>query len=417
MRNSKTDVIIIGAGIIGLCSAYYLSRAGLKVKILEASPGLEGCSHGNAGHICQSHIIPLANPEVLKKSFLWLLNQESPFYIKPRIDKDLFAWGRKFLASAFSNDFEKKVSTLAMLGKKSLSNYQEIFKKIEFQEIKKGGILTVCNTDEGLNTEKIISESARKFGIESTVLKSEGVQALENELDLNVKGGVLYPDDFSVDPALLIRYLQNWLLKNNVDFVFDCSVNAFSSESHKVKTAKTIKGDFSADRFIIATGAWAPKLWNPFGSRIYMQGAKGYSMEIPNPGTIKSASIIFSERKVVITPMGKNLRLAGTLELSGFDEKIRKKRVEGIFKALKEFAPNLYSDRYKETEVWYGYRPTTPDGLPFIGRHPRIKNLFINAGHAMLGLAFAGVSGEIISNNVLGQDPNMDLSSLSPNRF
>jgi D-amino-acid dehydrogenase len=417
MNRPKPEVIIVGAGIIGLCSAYYLSKKGLKVKILESSPEFEGCSHGNAGHICQSHIVPLSNPDVLKTSILYLLNPKSPFYIRPRIDLDLFSWGRKFIASSFSNDFEKKVSTLAELGKRSLRNYHSLFRDIDFEAINKNGILTVCNTKEGFEKEIAAANSTGKFGIKFRVLKKEEILNQEGGPDLMVEGGILYPEDISVDPSLLMFSLQDWLSKNGTEIIFDCSVSSFSQKSQLISSANTNKGDFYADQFLVANGAWAPRLWNSLGSRIYMQAAKGYSMELSNPGTLNYASIIFSEKKVVITPMGEKLRLAGTLELSGFDGKIRKRRVEGIIIALREYAPQLYSEDLKEKEIWFGYRPTTPDGLPYLGGHPKIENLFINAGHAMLGLAFAAASGDLISNIMADPDSESLLGGLSPTRF
>ena len=417
MRGSKVDVTIIGAGIVGLCSAYYLMRQGKKVRILESSQILEGCSHGNAGHICHSHNTPLSNPGVFKESLFWLFNSKSPFFIRPRISPSLFSWGEKFIKSAFEKSGVEKSKVLGNLGLTSLEEYYSLFKEIGFLSIQSGGILTLCNSENGLMGEKELAEFNKTLGIKSKVLSKEEIVQKEPATPLNAIGGVQYPDDISVDPSELVSKLSEYLLKSQVEIEFDCKAIKFCLEKNRVSHIQSTKGDYYSEQYLLATGAWAPKLWNPLGSKIYMEPAKGYSIDIKNQGKINSASLIFAEKKVVVTPMNDRLRIAGTLELSGFDEQIRPNRVEGILNGLKSFAPELYYDGIREKRVWFGYRPTSPDGLPYIGQHPDHDNLFINAGHAMLGLALGSGSGKLISGMMLENQIDHSISHLSPTRF
>ncbi len=417
MNSKKFDVAIVGAGIIGLCSAHYLQKKGYSVRVVEASKKLEGCSHGNAGHICESHIIPLANSGVFKKSILWLLNSSSPFYIRPRMNRDLISWGRKFIGSSFEKSHKKKIEFLARFGKESLQSYLELFHEIGFSSVNRKGIITLCNSEEGLEEEKEMASLNREFGIIPTHLKGSDLKSIEPKINLNAKGGVLYKNDLSVDPTRLIDELCDHLLGQGVEIEFNTRVEELVIENGKATALKTNRGSFDADRFLVCTGAWAPELWNKLGSRILMQPAKGYSLEIPNRGQVRSSSLIFSEKKVVLTPMGDRIRIAGTLELGGFDDKIRRNRVKGILSGMREFAPDLYNEKLEEEDVWYGYRPTSPDGLPYIGQHDKIPNLFINAGHAMLGLALGAASGEMIAGIINGDDPELSSPVVDPLRF
>ncbi len=414
----KKDVIVIGSGIIGLCCAWYLNKRGLSVAIIEKSPGLEGCSHGNAGHICQSHTIPLANPGVFKQSIFWLLNSKSPFYIRPRMDSQLISWGRKFIRSSFDENSAKRSLLLATLGKNSLRNYHEIFREIGFTEFNSNGILTLCNTEEGLEEEIKGAKTNVELGIGSSILSESQIRKQEPDLDLICKGGVLYQDDISVDPSLMIQKIYDHLRESGVEFHFGHEIIGLSCTDGKVSSAKTKDGVFEAEQYLLANGAWAPRIWNSLGPKIHMQPAKGYSLETESDEQVKSASLIFAEKKVVITPMANRLRIAGTLELSGFDGKVRKNRVKGILEGLRSFAPGLYSKDLENHEIWYGYRPTSPDGLPYIGKHPKFNNLHINAGHAMLGLALGAGSGELSSKIILGEDhEELEMGLISPGRF
>ncbi len=416
--SQKKDIIVIGSGIIGLCTAWYLNKRGLSVAVIEKSPGLEGCSHGNAGHICQSHTIPLANPGVFKQSVFWLLNSKSPFYIRPRMDSQLISWGRKFIRSSFDENSAKRSFLLARLGKNSLMNYHEMFREMGFTEFNSNGILTVCNSEEGLEEEIKGAKTNAELGIGSSIFSESQVKDQEPNLDLICKGGVLYQDDISVDPSRMIQKIYDHLRESGVEFHFGHEIKGLNRSDGKISSLKTGDRVFEAEQYLLANGAWAPQIWNSLGSKIYMQPAKGYSLETESDKEINSASLIFAEKKVVITPMANRLRVAGTLELSGFDGKVRKNRVRGILEGLRSFAPGLYSKDLENHEIWYGYRPTSPDGLPYIGKHPKFDNLHINAGHAMLGLALAAGSGELSSKIILGEDHDeRAMELISPDRF
>ncbi len=416
MKDQKTEVIVVGSGVIGLCSAYYLVNSGYSVKVIEAEDSLKGCSHGNAGHICQSHIIPLANPGVFKKSLAWLLNNKSPFYIRPRLSSKLVGWGKRFIGSAYDSRIDERSKALADIGKLSLMLYEELFKEIGFSSIQRGGIITVCNTIEGLKAEKKDALKAETLGIRHQVIDQRKLETIEPHLKVNAIGGVLYPDDFSIDPSKFVNCLYSYLKEQGVRFKFSNRVNSLLKEGDQVRGVKTENSQFQADQVLLTTGAWADELFNISRSKVRLQPAKGYSFELSNPG-IRASSIIFSERKVVLTPMGDRLRVAGTLELSGFDNKIRKSRIDGILEALDEFVPGLVTERPREEDIWFGYRPASPDGLPYMGAHPKFSNLFINAGHAMLGLAFGAASGKTSFELIQKDETSLELSSFDPARF
>ena len=410
-------VIVVGAGVIGLCSAYYLKKAGHDVVVIDQGDLKQGTSFGNAGYISPSHFTPLASPGIVAKGLQWMMSSSSPFYIKPRLDMDLIKWGLTFWKRSGKSTMERNVPHLSNMLQLSRRLTAEIRDDLgNHFHMKEMGCLMLYKSATTEKHEIELAHEAAAFNIETRVLSAKEVQEMEPEVQVDVKGGVLYPIDAHLHPGDLMKTIHEHLLSNGVEFHLNTSITGFEKEGRKVTKVLTDKGDFVGDEVVVATGSWISSHLKHLGIHLLLQAGKGYSMTFENISKNLHYPSILVDDRVAMTPMGGDLRMGGTMEISGIGSKMLIKRVASIYKAAKNYFPDLPVEFPKEDKIWYGLRPLSPDGLPYLGRHSNYDNLVIAGGHAMLGISLAAGSGKLVEEIISGEKLSMDISAFDVER-
>lgn len=415
MSDSK-KAIIVGGGIVGLCSAYYAAKRGMDVVVLERdSASVEGCSFGNAGMVVPSHFIPLAAPGMIAKGMRWMMNPESPFYVKPRLNWDLIRWGLLFWQHANEEHTQNCKDLLAKMSLESRRLFGELSDDLGDFGLVKKGLLMLCNTQKGLDGEAEVASMANELGIRAEVCDAKRIAELDPAIDMNVVGGVWFEQDCHLEPKKLIELLRKKLAEMGVEIRYDSKVSGFIRKGGKVSGVELEGGDLvEGDSVLLSGGSWTPELAKQLGAKISMQAGKGYSLALPNPVQLPELCSIFVEGKVAITPMGQSLRFAGTMEVGGNDLSINPRRVQGIVKSVKQYFPKFDDSDFDGVEPWAGLRPCSPDGVPYIGTIPSADNVVVATGHAMMGLSLGPVTGHMVADLMEGK--NVD-SRLRVDRF
>lgn len=411
------DVLIVGGGIVGLCTAYYASERGLRVTVVErGSPADEGCSFGNAGMVVPSHMVPLAAPGMVSLGLRYMLSPESPFYVRPRPSLDLLRWGVRFWRSANARHVARAAPVLRDLHLASRACFEDLARSHDFGLVQRG-LLMLCRTAHGLDEEARGAEYARSLGVPANVLGPAEVRALEPDVRLDVSGAVHYPLDCHLAPTRLMTALRESLERFSVRMVWNTSVTGWRTRDGRVEAAATPQGDLTADEYVVAAGVWSTPVARGLGLALPMQAGKGYSLTLSEPRRLPKLCAILSEARVAVTPMGRALRFGGTMELTGIDTSVDAARVRGIVKAVPRYLPDFAASDFDGVPAWCGLRPCSPDGLPYVGRTRRLRNLSVATGHSMMGVSLGPITGRLMADVLTGAPPSIDVSALNPDRF
>ncbi len=395
------EVVIVGGGVVGLWCAWHLQRAGVAVTIVDKDDLTDGCSYGNAGMIVPSHFIPMASPGIIAQGIRWMFKKDSPFYIRPRLNTPLAQWLWMFYRSANSKHVNESMALLRDMHTESREEYRQLQQTPGFDfRFEQKGILMLYRTPGAEEDEMRTAETAHHLGIEAHQMTLDQLSSLEPGLKMSVRGAVHYPGDAHLHPDHLMHQLKTHLLANGAEILANQEVIRMEDLDNKgcrvsFRNHKVIE----TRQAIIATGSWTSSLMKTTGYQLPVQDGKGYSMTLTNPSWRPSIPAILHEARVAITPMGDDLRISGTLEISGMDGKINPSKVNSILNAI----PDYYSGSVINNPgpVWFGYRPCTPDGLPFIGRLRKGSSIVVATGHAMMGLSLAPVTGRMVRDIVL----------------
>ncbi|AGH95261.1 NAD(P)/FAD-dependent oxidoreductase [Pseudobdellovibrio exovorus] len=416
VSNLKADVLIVGAGVIGLACAYELSRAGAKVVVIDKFEPGYGCSYGNAGWITPCFAMPLPMPGMLLKSFKWLLDPESPLYIKPELNPTLISWLLSFMASMTQKKMLSSVDALTQISVQSLKLYQELAAKTDKSfSFEQKGLLMVAQSHDGLKYARQEMELVSRNGIPGKLMMEDETRAFEPSLTKRIKGSVFFSQEAHAEPLQVTQTLAHEAQKLGAVILPKTEVIDFQLSPKGIASARTTRGIFEADQFVLATGAWSHHLGQTLKLKIPVLGGKGYAI-ITDPLEVNpQRPMMLVEKKVAVTPRNGTLRLAGTLELVNQDETFTTRRVEAIVRGAREFMNVPETIRYHE--IWRGLRPCTPDGVPVIGRTARYPNLLLATGHQMLGLQSATGTGKLIADLALGKTPDIDPKPFRADRF
>lgn len=415
---SKQKAIVIGAGIVGLSTAYYLNKRGVEVEVIDAGDGTNNCSFGNAGYISPSHIVPLASPGIISQGLRWMLNSESPFYIKPRLDAELIRWGLLFKKASTNARVNAAAPVLKDLMVKSQDLYEEIIRDENIEAgYRKPGLLMICKTKEALHHEVELVEMAQKLGLEAEVLSREETEKLEPNVEYDMHGSVYFGCDAWMTPHSFMRQFQQKVQEAGIKIHFKTELQRIVKIGKQITEIITSKGSFQADHYVITAGSWSPLLAKQAGLRMPLQGGKGYSFMLNQPPKMTTLPSILVEGRLATTPMQDGLRFAGTMELSGLNHDINQNRVNGIIKNIKEFMPDFREVDFTEVKVWAGLRPCTPDGLPYIGSTNTTQNLYVGAGHAMLGWTLGPVTGQLLAEQITEKKMSINSPLISVDRY
>lgn len=411
-------VIIIGGGIIGLSSAYYLNKAGCQVTILDKGTIDDNCSFGNAGMIVPSHFVPLAAPGMIEQGIRWMFNSKSPFYVRPSLSADLIGWGLKFMKSATKDNVEKAAVPLRDLSLLSKALYQDIAKEPGFNfGLENSGILMLYKTERTGEEEIHMAEKAVKLGLDVTVLSAKEAQVLQPNLQLEVAGAVHYRCDSHLAPHVLMRQLTAYLENAGVTIKRGSEVTKIEHQQNKIGKLHTTTGVYEADEVLIAGGAWSPAIAKLAGINLPLMPGKGYSFMFDEPAKRMHIAALLMEARVSVTPMGNQVRFGGTMELGPLNDQVNMNRVQGIVEAIPRYLPDFKPQVPPKSKIWYGFRPCSPDGLPYIGRVKKYQNLLIAGGHGMMGLSLGPATGKLLSELVTGQPLSMDVGAFSADRY
>ncbi len=414
----KTDTLIIGGGAIGICCAHYLNELGNDVLVVEKNDICSGSSYGNAGLVVPSYCIPLAAPGVLYQGLKWMFQPQSPFYIKPRLNRKLIAWLWQFRRACNTAHVRRSIPLLYDLHSASLKLFEELadLDVLDFG-LEKRGMLELFKTPNGYESGIRDIHLVEEFGIKNRILQKNDLGDYLGGLQTPAVGGAYLPNDAHLVPDRFVRQLANRIEEKGGHLLTGCEVLDFKTSGRRVTGVKTTRGEILIQNVIIAGGAWSAKLLRRLGIDLPIQPAKGYSITFRRPTVCPRLPLALAEGKVVLTPMAGELRLAGTLELAGFDDSINMPRVQAILDTAREYLPDLDLDSPELVEIWRGLRPCSPDGLPYIGRTPHYDNTIIATGHGMLGISLAPITDKIVSQLVAGQLPSFDISAMSVERF
>lgn len=392
-------VVVIGGGVNGLFSAYYLAKEGHKVTLIDQRQG-GFSSDGNAGMITPSHFIPLAQPGMIAQGIRWMFSSKSPFYIKPRLSLELLQWGRAFYKNSSQKHVEESKEALLDLSLMSRELYREFASDHPEIYYHEDGLLMLCLHEKTLEEEIQMASLAREMGLEVEVYDREALKSAEKGLQTSAVGGVLFKSDGHLKPHVLLQSLESEIEKLGVARM-NVLLEDLKTDGVKIISCSTSKGEVTADEFVLAAGSWSSRIAEQCGLKIQLLPGKGYSFEMPNEGKKPTLPTVLVEGKAAVTPMGENIRFGGTLEITTTtDKNIRMNRVQGIVNAVNDFYPELNISTPKPGDVWYGFRPCTPTGLPLIYRSDKMKNLTLATGHAMMGLALGPATGKLVSEIV-----------------
>ena len=410
--------------------------------VLERDPAdHQGCSFGNAGMIVPSHFTPLAAPGMVGYGFWNLWNRSAPIGISASAGLGLYRWSRLFARSANRKHVERASPILRDLHCAS----RDLFVKFAEESgnsigLTRRGLLMLCKERRALEDESALASHACSLGVTAERLSPSETAALDPGIEMDIAGSVYFPDDCFLDPARLLAYLRSSLERAGVNLVYDSEVTgwtcvgpgfpatevtatsarsrpASTQGSDRIAVVKTTKGDVLANQFVLAAGAGSSALGRSLGLDMPLISGKGYSVTAPSPPALPSICSILVEARVAVTPMGSDLRFAGTMDLCGTELSINKRRLHGMFASIPDYLPQMRSIPFDQLPVWTGLRPCSPDGLPYIGRSRQYRNLIIATGHAMMGVSLGPITGKIVAELAAGDRPSVSVTLLDPDRF
>jgi len=412
--------IVIGGGIIGLSSAFYLKRSGWDVIVLDKGDFSDNCSYGNCGYICPSHFIPLATPGIVKKGLKWMWNSKSPFYVQPRLDWNLINWGHKFMRIATPKHVTDSAIPLRDIALLSQHEYESWLQAPGFDfAYEHKGLLEIFQTDEGGDHAKHTCEKAHELGLTDTVMLSiDELRQLEPQTTINAKGAMWFKCDAHCYPDKLMKNLISYLRNNGVQLITDAEVTAFERSNGKITKVISNSTDYEADEIINASGSWSRQTAALMDLKIPLMPGRGYSVTLENsPYKINYPSVLI-EGRVALTPMnGNKIRFGGTMEITSHKTPPRMNRVQGILDAVKKYYTEFDVPFPAKEKIWYGYRPCSADGLPYIGRTKKLNNLVVATGHSMLGLSLGAGTGKLVDEIINHKPSSMDLAPFAVERF
>ena len=404
---------------MGLSSAFYLQQSGHRVTVIDKGDFSDNCSYGNAGYVCPSHFIPLATPGIVWKGIKWMFNSRSPFYVQPALNSSLVDWGFKFMKAATHKKVDAAAVPLRDIALLSQQEYKSWTRLPDFDfAYEHKGLLEVFQTPQVAEHAHHVVEQAKSLGLDTQLLNYSELQQLEPQTKLNALGAILFKCDAHLYPNKLMKALYNLLAQRGVKFIANEEVKNFEKSNGRITKVLTIKNCYEADEVVIATGAWSRGIAALLDTSISMMPGRGYSITLEDSPYIMNHPAVLMEGRVAITPMdGNKIRFGGTMEVVPTNTPPRYHRVEGIINAVKRFIPQFDIAMPSPDKIWYGYRPCSADGLPYIGRINRYKNVVIATGHAMIGLSLGAGTGRLVGEIVDEKKSSVDLRPFGVERF
>jgi len=416
MESTRSDVLIVGAGVVGLSCALALLDRGRQVTVLEAGEVGQGSSHGNCGTITPSHAAPLAGPGMIGQALRWMVRPDAPLYVKPRWDPALASWLCRFAGRCNRRDWMHTALAKGALLRSSREHLQRWISEhaldCEFQTL---GLTYVYRDADSLARFLPELQPLAELGIAAEVLDAAVLQRDEPALREGVAGGVFFPGDASLRPDRLVSSLAARIRQQGGELRTGEKVTGFAGGKGGVDIDTAGGGRLAARQVIVATGAWTPALTRSLGLRVPIQPGKGYSITYDRPSLTPRNPLVLKERSVCVTAWDSGFRLGSTMEFSGYDSSLNRRRLDALVRGAREYLREPEGPRRREE--WYGWRPMTWDDLPLIGPVPRQPGLFLAAGHGMMGVSMSTATALLVAGHVDGAEMPLDPTPYLPERF
>jgi len=409
-------VVIIGGGIMGVCSAYFLKKEGHEVTLIDKSNFSSGASYVNAGYITPSHIISLAAPGIITKGLKWMFNPASPFYVKPRLDKDFLQWAWAFKRSSTKQKVAQSIPVIKDINILSRELYVAMKSSgdLDFHYDHKG-LLMAYKHDKAGEQEWEVGKKAIKLGLKVENLTAKEVEVLEPNANLNIKGAVYFHSDAHMTPGGFMKNMLSYLKENGVTILAEEEVKDIIISTNSITKVVTNKQEIKADEFVMAAGSWSPLISKKLGIKMLLQPGKGYRINVAQETNITIPAVLL-EAKVAVTPMNGFTRFSGTMEIDKINHKINPIRVNAIANSASEYYHGLQISTQDKEAAQCGLRPVTPDGLPYIGRTSQYNNLTFATGHAMMGWSLGPATGKLVSEIISDKKSSLDLTPFNVQR-
>jgi D-amino-acid dehydrogenase len=410
------DVAVLGGGVVGIACGLELARRGAQVLVLDRGRVGHGCSYGNAGWITPALAAPLADPGLVPKSLVWLLDPESPLHIQPRLDPALLGWLVGFLLASRRERFTRNAVALLELCRASLELWDELARRSpEGFGFERRGILEVFEERAALEASRGGIDRLTSCGVRAVLWSADEVREREPAIVGRQVGGWFYPEDAHCEPYAAVRALAAEAVRAGVTIAEETEVYAAPAGGAGPRRLATTRGVVAADTVVLAAGSWSRPLGRELGLRVPVLGGKGYSLVLPRLERHPTRSIYLAARKIAVTPLRDALRVAGTLELVRDDLSIDERRLNAVLRGAQQV---LAIPREPPVlEVWRGLRPCAPDGMPLIGRARGRGDVWLATGHQMIGLTSALATARLLGDLMEGKRPGVDPDPFRADRY
>ncbi len=413
--DTPRHVVVIGAGIIGVCSALCLQRDGFQVTLLEREAPGEGASFGNGAMIGEESVVPVATPGLFWKIPGMLRDPLGPFALRWSYLPRLLPWLLRFAAASRRARVEEISIALKALLDGVISAYEGLLELAEAKELlRRGGWLGVYETERGLADYRPMLDLQRRRGVRFDILEAEQLRQFEPSLAPIFARGVYYPNvGHTIDTLRLVQALAAAFQRLG-GTLKRAEARGFEVGPEGPRAVLTEAAREPCDAVVIAAGAWSKSLAAQLGSSPPLDTERGYHVQFPAPGVVPRLPVYSTERGFLATPLSTGLRLAGTVELGGLAAAPNGDRAEVLLRHARRWFPNL---RTEGMTRWMGFRPSMPDSLPVIGRSPRFSNVIFAFGHGHCGMMMGARTGEIVAALLAGRDPGLDMTPYRVERF
>lgn len=402
--------VVIGGGVIGGFTAWYLAQAGHRVTLIEQGQFGKQCSHGNCGYVSPSHVIPLARPGQVLKGLKGMLSTQTALRINPAKLTMLAPWLLKFALRCNAKAMMEAGKACHPLLQSSAALYREVFEQQGMLvDWKTDGLLFVFRDQHEFDAYAESDAWLRKhFDMPAEPFAGSALTQLEPALKPGLAGAWLYRCDAHLRPGKLMSELKRILTASGVRVLEQTAMKSFAGGNGRAQAVETTGETLTADNFVVAVGAWAPLLQQSLGVKLPIQPGKGYSITMARPKQCPKYPMILEECHVAITPFEEGYRVGSTMEFSGYDTSLNRVRLNYLRAGAAEYLHEPTAEPVEEE--WYGWRPMTADGIPYIDRSPRFGNVWIAAGHSMLGISMGTGTGKLVAELITGAKPHVDPS-------